>query len=75
MSSIRVVKLQARKVKYYRREEGKLEKTEETMHYLLTIPREFIEKLGWTKGDPLIVRIMEITINGSKKKALVYYKP
>ncbi len=75
MGSIRVVKLQAREVKYFRRKEGQPEKTEKTIHYLLTVPVELIKELGWAKGDPLVVRIMEITVNGSKKKALIYYKP
>ena len=59
-----MVKLQARKTK-----------GEEYMQYLLTVPKSFIKELGWAKGDSLIVRIMEITINGSRKKALIYYKP
>ena len=75
MGSIRVVKLQAREVKYFRRKKGQPEGTEKTTHYLLTVPVELIEELGWAKGDPLVVRIMEITVNGSKKKALIYYKP
>jgi len=64
MSKVDVVKLQARKTK-----------GEEYMQYLLTVPKSFIKELGWAKGDSLIVRIMEITINGSRKKALIYYKP
>jgi len=43
--------------------------------YLLTIPSELIRDLGWTKGDKLIVRVMDIEIDGVKRRALVYYKP
>jgi len=58
-----VVKIQARKL----RPSG--------IQYLLTIPSELIKELGWAKGDKLIVRIMDLEINGVKRKALVYYKP
>lgn len=64
MEKIDVVKLQARKTK------GK-----EYIQYLLTVPKHIIEELDWQKGQPLIVTIKEIEINGTKKKALIYYKP
>jgi hypothetical protein len=61
--SVDVVKLQARKYK------GKGD------YYLLSVPKEFVELLGWGKGEALIVRIMDLEIDGVKRKALVYYKP
>lgn len=64
MSKVDVVKLQARKTK-----------AKEYIQYLLTVPRGFIKVLGWSKGDPLIAKVMETTINGRKRKVLVYYKP
>ena len=60
---IQVVKLQARKTK------------PSGTQYLVTVPSELARELGWQKGDKLIARIMEIQINGTKKKALIYYKP
>jgi len=64
MGKVDVVKLQARSTK-----------AKEYVQYLLTVPKDFIKELGWAKGDPLIVRIMEVTVNGTKRKALIYYKP
>jgi hypothetical protein len=61
--SVDVVKIQARSL----RPSG--------TQYLLTIPSELIRDLGWTKGDKLIVRVMDLEIDGVKRKALVYYKP
>ena len=63
--SVETVKLMARKID----EEGK------KLHYTLTVPRDFIKELGWRKGDKLIARIMELTINGATRKVLIYYKP
>jgi len=75
MKSMRIVKLQSRKVKVFKRKKGETVSIEETEHFLLTVPKDFIKELGWSKGDPLIVRIMEVTVNGSKRKALIYYRP
>ena len=58
-----VVKLQARK--YH----GKGD------YYLISVPKDFIEILGWNKGEVLLTRIMEVEIDGVKRKALIYYKP
>ncbi|MEB3780888.1 MAG: hypothetical protein GSR85_11790 [Desulfurococcales archaeon] len=60
---IQVVKLQAKKAK------------PSGTQYLVTVPSDLIKELGWKKGDKLIARVMEIQINGTKKKTLVYYKP
>ena len=61
--SIEVVKLQARKVG------GK------GIQYLVTVPKDFVDRLGWDKGDKLVARIMELEINGAKRAVLIYYKP
>ena len=61
--SVEVVKIQARAL----RPSG--------IQYTVTIPREIIEALGWSKGDKLIVRVMEVEVDGVKRKALIYYKP
>ncbi|MEM0233626.1 MAG: hypothetical protein QXL22_06370 [Candidatus Nezhaarchaeales archaeon] len=63
LSKIEVIKLQARKTRG------------EYVQYVLTLPRGFIEELGWQKGDTLIVRIMELKIDGVERKVVVYYKP
>ena len=60
--SYEVVKVQARKL----RPSG--------VQYLLTIPTELVRELGWTKGDRLIARVLELEIDGIKRKVLVYYK-
>ena len=61
--TIEVVKLQARKVG------GR------GVQYLVTVPKDFVEHLGWAKGDKLVAKIMELEINGTKRAALIYYKP
>ena len=43
--------------------------------YFVTIPSDFVKVLGIEKGERLLVRIREIEIDGTKKKALIYYKP
>jgi len=45
------------------------------IQYMVTIPKRFAEELGIKNWDILFVEIMEIEINGVKRKALVYYKP
>jgi len=60
--SYEVVKVQARKL----RPSG--------VQYLLTIPTELVRELGWRKGDKLIARVMEIEVDGVRRKVLVYYK-
>jgi GDP-D-mannose dehydratase len=60
--SYEVVKVQARKL----RPSG--------VQYLLTIPTELVRELGWQKGDKLIARVMEIEVDGVRRKVLVYYK-
>jgi bifunctional DNA-binding transcriptional regulator/antitoxin component of YhaV-PrlF toxin-antitoxin module len=60
--SYEIVRVQARKV----RGSGS--------QYLLTVPVELIRELGWTKGDVLVARILEVEVDGVKRKALVYYR-
>ena len=60
--SYEVVKVQARKL----RPSG--------IQYLLTIPTELVRELGWTKGDRLIARVLDLEIDGIRRKVLVYYK-
>jgi GDP-D-mannose dehydratase len=60
--SYEVVKVQARKLK------------PSGVQYLLTIPTELVRELGWQKGDKLIARVMEIEVDGVRRKVLVYYK-
>jgi len=60
--SYEVVKVQARKL----RPSG--------AQYLLTVPTELIKELGWQKGDRLIARVLELEIDGVKRKVLTYYK-
>jgi len=62
MPCFETVKLQARKLK------------PSGINHLVSVPAECIEELGWTKGDKLVVRIMEIEIDGAKRKVLLYYK-
>jgi GDP-D-mannose dehydratase len=60
--SYEVVKVQARKL----RPSG--------VQYLLTIPTELVRELGWTKGDRLIARVLDLEIDGIRRRVLVYYK-
>jgi bifunctional DNA-binding transcriptional regulator/antitoxin component of YhaV-PrlF toxin-antitoxin module len=43
--------------------------------YAVTIPKEFARELGIDSGDILFAEVMEIEVGGSKRKAIVYYKP
>ena len=60
---INIVKLQSRKV------------GNKGIQYIVTVPKELVNELKWVKGDKLIVRTMDIKINGIMRKVLVYYKP
>jgi hypothetical protein len=62
MPCFETVKLQARRLK------------PSGTNHLVSVPAECIEELGWAKGDKLIVRTIEIEIDGTKRKALVYYR-
>ncbi|MEM1690857.1 MAG: hypothetical protein QXF05_04760 [Thermofilaceae archaeon] len=59
---IDVVRLQARKLK------------PSGTQYVVTIPSALVKELGWDKGDFLIARVIELEIEGKKRRALVYYK-
>jgi AbrB family looped-hinge helix DNA binding protein len=43
--------------------------------FRVTIPSELAKALGIKPGDTLLVRAVELEINGNKVKALAYYKP
>jgi len=60
--SYEVVKVQARKL----RPSG--------AQFLLTVPAELIKELGWQKGDRLIARVLELELDGVRRKVLVYYR-
>ena len=62
MPCFETVKLQARRL----RPSG--------INHLVSVPAECVEELGWAKGDKLVVRTIEVEINGAKRKVLVYYK-
>jgi bifunctional DNA-binding transcriptional regulator/antitoxin component of YhaV-PrlF toxin-antitoxin module len=42
--------------------------------YAVTIPKEFAKELNIDVGTILIAQIVEIEIDGAKRKVLVYYK-
>jgi len=63
VGTVAVVRLQARKY----RSEGD--------YYLVTVPKDIVEELSWQKGDRLVARVMEVEVDGVKRKVLVYYKP
>jgi hypothetical protein len=62
MPCFETVRLQARKLK------------PSGINHLITVPAECVEELGWVKGDKLVVRTIEIEIDGVKRKVLVYYR-
>jgi len=53
---MKLVRLQAKKVR-------------NTITYTVTLPKEYVEKLGWKKGDFLAIKLNE------EKKLLIVYKP
>jgi hypothetical protein len=62
MPCFETVKLQARKLK------------PSGINHLVSVPAECIEELGWSKGDKLVVRTIEVMIDGVKRKILAYYR-
>jgi bifunctional DNA-binding transcriptional regulator/antitoxin component of YhaV-PrlF toxin-antitoxin module len=54
--------------------QAKSTKSEKYVQHFVTVPKEFVEALRLRVGDILKVEIREIEINGSKRKAIVYYK-
>jgi len=60
--AVAVVRLQARKV-------GKED------YYLVTVPKNLVEQLGWHKGEVLLARVLEVEVDGVRRRALVYYRP
>lgn len=59
---IDVVKLQARNLK------------PSGTQYVVTVPSALVRELGWTKGDTLVAKVVELEVDGRKRKVLVYYK-
>ncbi|MEM4561363.1 MAG: hypothetical protein QW123_00585 [Desulfurococcaceae archaeon] len=59
---IDVVKLQARNLK------------PSGTQYVVTVPSALVRELRWTKGDTLIAKVVELEVDGRKRKVLVYYK-
>lgn len=59
---IEVVRLQARRLK------------PSGTQYVVTVPSILIKELGWEKGDFLIAKVVELDIEGKKRKALLYFK-
>ena len=49
-------------------------KDEKYIQYFVTVPKEFVEALNLKPGDILKTEIREIDVNGSKRKAIIYYK-
>jgi bifunctional DNA-binding transcriptional regulator/antitoxin component of YhaV-PrlF toxin-antitoxin module len=52
----------------------KTTKSEKYAQYFVTVPKEFVEALKLRVGDILKVEVKEVEVNGSKRKALVYYR-
>ena len=62
MSEIEVIKLQARRVG-------------NSTHYSITIPKEYIKKLKWSKGDILAIRIVKHRIDDKEYEGIFVFKP
>ncbi len=43
-----------------------------TVQYLVTVPKDIVAELGLKKGQPLLVRVIEIEKDGRKKRVIVY---
>jgi len=56
--SLEFIRLQERKVR-------------DVPHYSITVPKEFVKKLGWCKGDLLAVKLVEV----EGKQGIFIYKP
>ena len=50
-------------------------KSRDYVYYNITLPKEFAEELGIKSGDILHARIIEIEIDGAKRRGVFYYKP
>ncbi|MEM3964379.1 MAG: hypothetical protein QW584_01480 [Thermofilaceae archaeon] len=59
---IDVVKLQARNLK------------PSGTQYVVTVPSALVRELRWRKGDTLVAKVVELEVDGRKRKVLVYYK-
>jgi bifunctional DNA-binding transcriptional regulator/antitoxin component of YhaV-PrlF toxin-antitoxin module len=42
--------------------------------YLVTVPKQYVEILGWSKGDYLKVVIIEHEVEGKRYKGIFYFK-
>jgi hypothetical protein len=54
--------------------QAKSSKCEKYVQFFVTVPKEFAEALKLRVGDILKVEVREVDVNGSKRKALVYYR-
>jgi bifunctional DNA-binding transcriptional regulator/antitoxin component of YhaV-PrlF toxin-antitoxin module len=54
--------------------QSKSTKSEKYIQFFVTVPKEFVEALNLRVGDILKVEIREIEVNGTKRKAIVYYR-
>jgi hypothetical protein len=52
----------------------KTTKSDRYAQYFVTVPKEFVEALGLKPGDILKTEIREIEANGTKRRAIIYYK-
>jgi hypothetical protein len=42
--------------------------------YLVTVPKQYVETLGWSKGDYLKAIIIEHEVEGKRYKGVFYFK-
>ncbi|MEM1820369.1 MAG: hypothetical protein QXU64_02125 [Thermofilaceae archaeon] len=48
---------------------------EEAYYYEITIPSRMARELGIRKGEPLVIRLVELELEGVRRKAIVLYRP
>ena len=44
-------------------------------NYSVTVPKSFVDKLGWSPGDELEPLLIEIELEGRRVIGILYYKP
>jgi bifunctional DNA-binding transcriptional regulator/antitoxin component of YhaV-PrlF toxin-antitoxin module len=42
--------------------------------YIVTIPKKLVKTLGWSKGDYLVAKVVEVDVSGRRMKGILYYK-
>jgi len=47
----------------------------EYVQFFVTVPKAFVEQLKLEEGDILIARVLEVEVDGVRRRGVFYYKP